>query len=73
MAGNPAIRLVRGKTTLNSCSLTLEALLSKYAGLFRDELGEMKGVKATIHMDPAATPQFPPSFCLLYTSDAADE
>ena len=34
------------------------ALLAQYPDLFEVELGELKGVKATIHMDQAAGSQF---------------
>jgi hypothetical protein len=36
----------------------LEGLLTEYDGLFKDELGALKGVKARIHMDPEAVPQY---------------
>ena len=36
----------------------LDALLSQYSDLFKDKLGEMKGVKASIYMDPRPKPQY---------------
>lgn len=42
---------------ISHCS-QLDALLAKHADLFSSDLGAMKGVKAKIHIDQAAVPQF---------------
>ena len=37
---------------------TLQTVLDKYPDVFKDDLGTVKGMKATIHIDPEATPLF---------------
>ena len=36
----------------------LESLLKQYEGVFKDELGTLKGVKAKLHVDPVTKPLF---------------
>eukprot|EP00731_Ephydatia_muelleri_P017649 Em0010g747a len=37
---------------------SLKSLLDKHAALFKEELGQIKGVKVKIHVDPKARPSF---------------
>lgn len=43
---------------LSSTNVKLDSLLQKYAEVFDDNLGTLKGLKAKIHVDPAVTPIF---------------
>ena len=42
--------------SLKAASTTLEQVLVKHSGLFKDELGTIKGVTAKFHVDPNAKP-----------------
>ena len=48
----------RGVHKLRSSPSTLESLLAKYANLFVNELGTIKGVRAKIHVSSGAKPCF---------------
>ena len=37
---------------------SLESLLKQYEGVFKDELGTLKGIEAKLHVDPQAKPLF---------------
>ena len=37
---------------------SLESLLKRYEGVFKDELGTLKGIEAKLHVDPQAKPLF---------------
>ena len=42
----------------NAVSTQLEQVLTKHRGLFKDELGTIKGATAKLHIDPIAKPRF---------------
>ena len=46
---------------------SLQDVLDAYEEVFAEDLGTVKGVTATIHVDPTATPQFHKARPLPYT------
>ncbi|XP_029904245.1 LOW QUALITY PROTEIN: uncharacterized protein K02A2.6-like [Myripristis murdjan] len=53
-----SLNLDQVHTTTNSQPLTLEQVLQKHEGVFKEELGTLKGFKATIHVPDNAAPRF---------------
>ena len=53
-----AIKLVWSKLHHIEVPTSLHTVLQKHATVFREELGEVRGSTAKIHVDPKATPHF---------------